>query len=234
MNGFCLTIDTDWVCDSVLKDVIENVLQENLKITIFATNDSKYLKSIIYKYPENVEVGLHPNYMKFMENGLFNWKDELIKLKNIYPKAVGVRSHGHWVSSQLIDHYIDMGIKYESGIYIDNLPLNSILPYNEKFFRVSHFFQDDAHMLRNRPMSLESLNIHLPGIKVFDFHPIHIFLNSPDMSFYKRNKIHYHEYKILKTKVCKLPGINNLFRDLIEFLKNHKENVYLMRELLKS
>lgn len=229
---YCLSFDIDWASDEVIQYCIEKVIEAELKATIFATHDSRFLRFLEDKYPSQIEIALHPNYIKFLNKNQFNWEYEIKNLKQIYPSSIGVRSHGHFVSSQLLEHYIDLNMKYESGIYSDNFPLLSSLPYTDNFVRFSHFFQDDAHLIRKRSLDLNQIKLKSKGIKIFDFHPIHIFLNSPSIKYYESRKKYYHDINCLKKNVYSGRGICNLFLELIKFLKLNKKNVIRLKDLI--
>ncbi len=52
--------------------------------------------------------------------------------------------------------------------------------------RIPYLWEDDAEMWRLRPdWRTEALARSAGGIAVFCFHPIHVFLNSPDMRAYR-------------------------------------------------
>jgi len=65
----------------------------------------------------------------------------------------------------------------------------------------------------------------VPGLKIFNFHPVHIFLNSNSMNNYKELKINGYpdvkENEIQKYKNNNT-GINTFFKNLIEILTNKK------------
>ena len=52
------------------------------------------------------------------------------------------------------------------------------------------FFMDDTHIgwSINVNFKLEQFNLKNNGLKVFVFHPIHIFLNTNDLKIYQRAK----------------------------------------------
>ena len=86
-NKVCLTFDTDWLCDEFLEVTIETLNRFDLPATFFATNDSNLLKSLDHN---RFEIALHPN---FLDEDLTWNPDALRKLKDIYPDAIGTRSH---------------------------------------------------------------------------------------------------------------------------------------------
>ncbi len=230
---YSISFDIDWAADEIIEHSIKPILDSGLNATIFATHKSNFLKKLYEEFPSQIEIGIHPNFTPLLNGENINWKKNIEVLKDYYPSAIGVRAHGHVVSSNILTHYINCGMLYESGIYVDNMPLNSPLPYEGNFFRFGHFFQDDAHLIRKRELKLETINLKAKGIKIFDFHPIHIFLNSPTIEFYEEAKIHFNNFDKLKSKSFEGIGIKNIYLDLVEFLSKSKKKVLKMKDLIK-
>ena len=59
-------------------------------------------------------------------------------------------------------------------------------------------------------------------IHIFCFHPIHIYLNIPSLSYYERIKHLVPSEKIASFRNDKEKGIGDLFIDFLEFLKKKK------------
>lgn len=56
--------------------------------------------------------------------------------------------------------------------------------------------------------------------RVFNFHPIHLFLNSESLERYEKIKGNYHDFKILKENVnVESYGILDFFKELVEDAK---------------
>ena len=69
--------------------------------------------------------------------------------------------------------------------------------------------------------SLTSI-INKDGLKVLDFHPIHIFLNSENLERYNNARPYLNNYNELQKHINKIAyGVKDLFIDIIEeVLKN--------------
>ena len=57
--------------------------------------------------------------------------------------------------------------------------------------------------------------VKLPGIKVFDFHPIHIFLNTEDISRYEKTREWHRDPQKLKAYRFDGKGTRTHFLDLL-------------------
>ena len=119
---------------------------------------------------------------------------------------------------------------YDVSIFLPDTP--NIVPHEwfssvkRSLLRIPYFWEDDFEMLKPNPcFSLSDNRYHVNGIKVFDFHPIHIVLNSYTMGSYYRCKS---EVEAPKCSLSKLQSYTNIsgegtgsfFRELVQFIKN--------------
>ena len=83
--------------------------------------------------------------------------------------------------------------------------------------QIPFFYEDDLYLLENydyTPQFYLSKNIKM--CKVFNFHPIHLFLNSESLNRYQGIKDDYHNYDILKKNInTQRYGTLDFFEDLI-------------------
>ena len=233
-NNFCLSFDVDWAPDKVLEFCFEPVIKKKIKATIFITHSSPYIIQLIEDYSNLFEFAIHPNFNPFFENSSKkDIKNILNELLQIIPNCLGVRSHSHVTSSQIISTYETLSLKYDSNIFAFNENNLKPLLYSKNFVRIPHFFQDDAHFLRNMPMEMNSLSYNTAGLKVFDFHPIHIFLNTKDINQYNIAKQHYSNPKKLKDYVNNnSKGILDLYEEVLGFFE--KKNTSTLIEIARS
>ena len=54
--------------------------------------------------------------------------------------------------------------------------------------RLHHIWEDDLELESGEPVRVPAGLIDGEGVAIFDFHPIHVFLNSPSMGPYDRYK----------------------------------------------
>jgi len=225
-NLIAITLAIDWAPDEVIQYAVNLLEEYGVKATLLATHDSEYLKSLDdTKY----EVGLHPD---FNEGGDYN---KIIReLKAIYPEAIGVCSHSLFQSSRILQLFIDNGLKYE---------LNTFIPFQERlhpFMRVRGivsipcYFGDDMHYCTEVAFELSELQIHSKGLKIYGFHPIHIFMNTNSMEHYDNFKPFYHEPDILKKHRNSGRGTQTLFVDLLRYLAENQVPTYLCREIYRE
>lgn len=129
-----------------------------------------------------------------------------------------VRSHSLLNSSVVTKTLFDYGIRYELNYFIE--PYEGICVYPWLFqgvLQIPFFYEDDLYLLENNnrsPSFYLSENIRM--YRVFNFHPIHLFLNSESLERYGRIKENYHSFSAIEKNVNKDNyGVWNFFLDLI-------------------
>lgn len=221
-NQVFLTMDIDWAIDPVIDFSIELLEQHRCKATIFVTHNSPSIRSLM-KNPL-FEVGIHPNF-----NELTNGRCEdtaINQIENILDvtgPVQSVRSHSLFQSSRILDHFNALGIRYDCNLYLPseaNLDLKPWYHWNG-MVRVPHFWEDDVNFLKESSVSPFSL-IQMRSLKVFDFHPIHIFLNTVSFQHYKKSAPYFKDFSGLQSMVnSEKRGVRNLFIELISNAREH-------------
>jgi len=220
LSAIGLSFDTDWVPDHVLSKVIHELKRFNLSSTWFVTNESPVLDEIAED--KRFEIALHPNFMPSSSHGS-NPEEVMRHLKEKFPRAIGVRTHGLVQSSNILRSLSRHGIKYDSSLLLYDTPY---LQMHSTFFplnRLPYIWSDASHLLSGRPFNLETLPLELPGLKILDLHPIHLALNSENDDRYRQLLKAQPELpklteKTLTTFVNSSEGIWTLFIDLCNFI----------------
>jgi hypothetical protein len=155
----------------------------------------------------------------------------LEQVKSWYPDAVGVRCHSRTVSAILIDQFISMGLEYDANQicpYQDGL-----MPYAYRgFCRFTDFWQDDVHAIYRRPFVLNNISIDSPGMKIFNFHPVHIYLNTDSPERYQAARAYYkHPRKLAEFRNTKTEGARNLLIELLDYLAINRRRIFSLREV---
>ena len=187
-----LTLDIDWAHDDILADAIALVEQFRVPATWFVTHDTPLLARL--RGNPDFELGLHPNFNFLLSGDTRTGRDAadvLDRLLAIVPEAKCVRSHSTTQGSGLLELFRSRGLSHECNSFI---PLQSgieLKPWRlwSGITCVPYYWEDDVACLYgadgDRPM--QQLR-GLPGIKVFDFHPIHVFLNTEHMDRYEKTR----------------------------------------------
>ncbi|MFY9107284.1 polysaccharide deacetylase family protein [Aliarcobacter cryaerophilus] len=217
-NKMFITFDIDWCTNEVLSYTLDIVEKYDIKATFFVTHETKLLERM--RVNPNIELGIHPNF-NFLLNGDFRQgsssKEVVQYYKKFVPNAVSVRSHSLTQSSNIFPIFEDEGFIYECNTFI---PLQGgiQLPYKhtKQLIKVPHIFEDDVRELYEDEWNLKKY-LNYKGIKVFDFHPIHIFLNSENIERYNSAREHFQNFEELKKCVnTKSYGTKDFLIDLIK------------------
>src|SRR5688500_9104547 len=108
---YYVTSDIDWAPEEVIDDFFTLLEQYKVKCTVFATHES----SVIKNSNRNLfEIGIHPNYNNCLNGGSTITRQNVLEdILNIYPEAIGVRSHSLVQSSNLLQDFFDFGLVYD-------------------------------------------------------------------------------------------------------------------------
>ncbi len=224
-NDIYLTFDMDWASDEVIEYTCDLLIKANIKATFFVTHETKF----IYELRKNnlFELGIHPNFNGLMElKEIRSYTKIIDDLLELVPEAVSTRSHALFNSSLIVKYMAGKGIKYDLNTYIPIDAGMDLKPYKYFFdtIKLPHFYEDDVYFSdKNKPLPevyLDKKNC----IKVFDFHPIHIFLNTETALRYESARSSFYEYKELIKYVCdnKKIGTRSFFHNLINLAKQRK------------
>ncbi len=214
LDNVMITLDVDWAPDFVLEFVLELLLKYNVKATFFATHDSSLLRGIDKNH---FEVGIHPNF-----NGELDHEKIIDQLLAFYPKAKGERSHSLFQSSHLIKLLKKKGIKYEVNTYLPLCENIRLVNYNG-ILKIPFYWEDDTNFVHWQKYSLLDYALSKKGLKIFNFHPIHIYLNTNSQDQYALAKkgVHNCDREHLDGLIFRGAGTRSFFVELLEYLKNN-------------
>lgn len=221
-NEIYLTFDIDWADDDVVRDTIDLLEQRSVAGTVFVTHVSPFL-SELGSHPR-IEVGIHPNFNALLEAGgrEHGAAAVLATLHDAYPSAVSVRSHSLFQSSGLHRLFASRGLSIELNQFIPSWSGIVCRPYREVTgaLRVPYFWEDDVHVMAmaqglTTGWDVDAM-VDAPGLKVFDFHPVHVFLNTEHMDRYDRGRDHLRDVARLVEHRCPGYGTRSFLIDLID------------------
>lgn len=220
---FVITIDTDWAPQSMIDDTVKILNEHKIPSTFFITNE------INFDSLKNHELAIHPHFTSS------NHEEILSKNLQILPskKSKGSRSHLLYHSSSLMMGYEKFGIQYDSNYFLPSY--EKVEPFFLQWanvLEIPFFFADDAHYEVNNHFDINKINLVDLGVKVFLFHPFHIFMNTSSLSDYTKFKEHYHDLPFLQQyRNLNKKGIRNLFLDLLAYIKSNKIEIKTMDEV---
>ena len=219
-----LTLDTDWAPVELVRDAVELIRSRGCKVTVFCTDRLDI---------EADEIALHPNF-----TDLTDLETPIRALKEIYPEARGLRSHALFFTERFRPLYEQFDIAYDANAMQYLAAESRVTRIARNTVSIPLFFMDRFHMEMDRDAArrwrLDRLPLARPGLKVFDFHPIHLFLNTPSVAWYERAKPHYHNPEQLRQHVAEGPGARRLLIELLDWIGANHRPTYTLSEIARA
>ncbi len=200
-----LTIDIDWAHDDVLADTIDLIEQADVCCTWFVTHHTPLLGRL--RANPKFELGIHPNFNRLLEGDCRNGagaRDVVARLMEIVPEARSVRSHSMMQSSIILDIFAEAGLTHDVNHFIPTIAQITTKPWRlwNGMVRVPYHWEDDVTCLYlEQQMTVPEIGeiVAQHTFCVFDFHPIHVFLNTESLDRYERTRpIHYNPKELIK------------------------------------
>lgn len=194
-----LTIDMDWAPDFVLEYTFDILKRNKVPSTWMVTHETSFLNTLASS--ELIQLGIHPNFNDLLSGNSHDSKsveEKLAQLVSILPNAQSVRSHSMTQSSKILDSFVKFGITHDCNHY---LPFSSKIvqrPWRiwNGLIKVPFGWEDDLDINITDETFAHSISKSL-GLKVFNFHPIHIYLNSNSMHTYEETRRFHQDEEML-------------------------------------
>src|SRR5207249_3938371 len=186
-----LTLDTDWAPDFVIEFAAERLIERRVRATWFVTHCSPAIEAL-REYRDLFELGIHPNFLPGSTHG--DCPDAVLQhCMELVPEAVSMRTHALVQSTPLLEQVMEgTPITTDVSLFLPHALSLSPVEYwwrRRLLLRIPYYWEDDFEMGLPAPdWELTSRLKKADGLKVFDFHPIHIYLNSPSVNPYQRFK----------------------------------------------
>lgn len=213
-----LTFDIDWATDEVLNYTIDALEKYDVPATFFVTHDTPLLKRL--RENPKFELGIHPNFNALL-NGSFekgrNVREVILRLMDVVPEAKSVRSHSMTQSSNILESFKEAGLTHDCNHFISvvsEIELKPWLLWNG-LIRCPYFWEDDVHYTEKDNYSVEQL-LQRKGLRIFDFHPIHVFLNTEDAQRYENTRAYHRNFHELNNFRYKGHATENILLEILE------------------
>lgn len=198
-----LSIDIDWAHDAVLEDTIDLIEQAAVKACFFVTHDTPLLARL--RANPLFELGLHPNFDPLLRGeAVRSARDIVMDLARVAPEAKVLRSHAMTTSGRWLEIYREAGVTHLSNylMFADE----NIHPFRQLngLVEAPVYFADDGLLFQRQldcvSVKLENFQINNGfGVKVFNFHPIHIYLNCDTLRHYQSIRtLHMNPKELIK------------------------------------
>lgn len=197
-----ITMDTDWANDGILADTVSLAEQLDIPVCMFITNDTPLLQRL-REHPL-FTLGIHPNFMPQL-NGQSDesFRETVSRLHSLVPEAKVIRCHALVDATPILTAAQEMGFRADMNLFIPFSSGITLHPFTHfsGLKRLPYFYEDDAWALEAGAAGAEE-HLQTEGLKIFNFHPIHLYLNTENMDRYNRAKPYYHDFE------CLAPFIN--------------------------
>ena len=214
----------------VILDTFQIFEEYNIKCTLFCTHNSKTIRLCNKKL---FEIAIHPNFNSNLYENKGDLPDKKISdLLEVYPEAIGLRSHSLTSSCSLSNLFAEKGFKYES---------NTIIPYSQNIeitklwnglFSIPINWEDDIHIYYKNDFKDLKIDLNSSNINVINFHPIHIYLNSHNLDMYNIVKHKYNKPEEIGKYINKSKtGIRDLLIKTLDKIHSFRLNNYKLCEL---
>lgn len=237
MNRALLTFDWDWAPDFVVEPIIDLLIVKQIPAIWFVTHETILLDKL--RDNRNIfELGIHPNFFKNSTQG--SSEEEIIEnLLGIVPEARSIRTHGLYQNSNLLLEFgSKYGLSYDFSIILPNssISIHDFIFDNKKITRLPYNWEDDIAMFDSGGIEASFNYITKFDDCIFDFHPVHVALNSNNLYMYKKLKSHhpnmydwntliFQEYKSNKI------GTDDILRKLVD---DHCQKIIPLDKYLNS
>lgn len=243
LNSYSLTLDMDWAPECAVNYVADILIEREIKATWFVTNESDALKRIM-EYDELFEFGIHPNFFSDSSHGTTE-REILKSMKHLLPNANIMRTHGLYQTSRMLAMAVsDFGINIDLSLL---LPLTPFITPHTIYFdhdkrgltRIPYFWEDDLELFR--PQMNSDINAYSKqvGLKIYDFHPLYIYLNYSDMKTHDaiKSKGRFHELSredINPFINTNSKGVRDSFLGFCNYIEKKQESSYTISEISTS
>lgn len=222
-------MDTDWCHEEILQYALELFREHNFPCTVFATG---HYASLLHHTGAGLEIGLHPN---FNETTIAGYESTLRALRQLYPHAEGVSSHAMTSSTPILDLFQQYGFIYDRNLLSYKIPQLTAFRHYNGLWRLPIFWEDDIWFTAEPGVPFDERMLALEHFRyIFNFHPIHLYLNTASTAHYQAFKSLQHQPAMLKNHVSTDYGARSYFFDLAAYLNEQKIATGLLREFVAS
>jgi hypothetical protein len=214
-----LTIDLDWALDEAIALTLKLIEAAGVAATVFVTHSTPLLHRM--RANPNIELGIHPNFNGLLDGTAGSMRTAAEILRDclaLVPEAKSVRSHSMTQSSRLLDLFLQAGLTHDCNHFIPAHTGIALKPYRHwnGLIRVPYFWEDDVDLAYGAGPGID-VAVSLQGLKVFDFHPIHVALNSTSLAQYEASRAAHRDWTALQEHVGQGEGVRARLLRLMQF-----------------
>jgi len=238
MSKIGITVDVDWAPDFMIDFTFKIISATNggVKTNWFFTHKSELLLKLYED--KNIEPGLHPNFSVCSD--MNSAREAMRYLVSVYPKCKIVRCHKQHQSVDLMRMVAD-----EFGMEIDSTELlfryPGALPFRyypgaSPIVKFPYVWEDCMEARRISPEWTFPLGSVIAPYPIYNFHPIHVYLNTFTTEKYEAIKSGFAQARDLSFSDV-LPYVNKggvgALPCFVSLLASNREKVFIS-EMVKE
>ncbi|MFL6069412.1 MAG: hypothetical protein ACJ74N_16940 [Gaiellaceae bacterium] len=225
----CLSFDTDHVDEARMGEFLDAVPIPGSG-TFFCTQRYTHLAALHH------ELGPHPT----LEAGT-DWDAALQEGRELFPEATGWRSHTCIFSHMLALQLAKLGYVYATTH--DDFGGRSPTPVRAAWglWQVPIYYMDNLDFSTPRfwpelgwepfaPVLIQRAVEDDRGLYVFDFHPVHLLLNTPSAEYYLDRRERFRDGVSLERLRFDGYGARNFYDDLVAEMARHERQSFSIAE----
>jgi hypothetical protein len=215
-----LTFDIDWASDEVLSYTLDILEKYDVSATFFVTHATPVLQRI--RENPKFELGIHPNF-NFLLNGSHqkgkNFQEVIKGVLEIVPEAKSVRSHSLTQNSHLLEAFNKEGLTHDVNHFVSVIANIELRPWPlwNGLIRCPFFWEDDVHFTEKDNYCVDQL-LSRKGLKIFNFHPIHVFLNTEEGNRYENTRKFHSNFSELRHFRFKGYGTESILTEILNYI----------------
>jgi hypothetical protein len=213
-------LDVDWAPDEVIDHVAGLLRERGVRATWFLTHDSPAVERLRQE-PRLFELGIHPNFLDGSSHG-GTFDQVIAHCRAFEPAARAVRTHWLYQTTVMLNRLLlETPIEVDASLLLSHY--EGIRPVEHQWggktlLRLPCFWEDDAEMERRGPIWDAEALLRGPGLRLFSFHPIHVYLNATDRATYYRLRPDGVSFKFDLTSIRNSTGPRSCFLELSDEL----------------
>jgi hypothetical protein len=186
---FVLTSDLDWASDYCIENFLAIAARFSVKPTIFVTHESAAIRKAARE--GRVELGIHPNFLPHSTHGECI-ESILAHVLGLAPHAAAVRCHRYVAGPEIERALAERGLRIDSNVCCHLERGLAPVDLATGLLRLPVFFEDDVHWMHGMSWRFadHASAFFSAGLKILNFHPFFVALNTPDAAFHQRHKPH--------------------------------------------
>ena len=190
MSEVVVTLDIDWAPDFAIDAVAKVLRDAGVASTWFVTHTSPAVERLRADR-DLIELGIHPNFLPGSDHGS-STEEVLRHCMKLVPEARSVRTHALVQSHHILEAIVvETPVRLDLSIFLPGMAHIAPVKYavhGDDLLRIAYYWEDDDQTMQPDPVWSFEPHWGVAGIRILDFHPMHVYLNSKDRSAYESVK----------------------------------------------